>query len=120
MSAATADAAATDLAGWRGQATPVRLDRRSLLWTAAAVAAALLPLALVLPAWLVAVLAVLWAAAVALLRRGILLPMVVRLPLTLLVAGAALAAYDFRFGRDTGAALLATMLVFFRAAVRER
>lgn len=87
------------------------LDRRSFAWCAAAVPAALLPMALVLPPWLVAALASLWVGALLLGLRGRILPLLVRLPLTVLVAGFAVGSYGFRFGRDTGAALLATMLV---------
>lgn len=87
------------------------LDRRGFLWCAVAVPAALLPMALVLQPWLVAALAALWLVALAAGLRQRLLPIAVRLPLTLVVAALALAAYDFRFGRDTGAALLSTMLV---------
>ena len=87
------------------------LDRRGFLWCAGAIGLALVPMALVLPSWLVSTLLALWAAALLFGLRGRVLPLLVRLPLTLLIAGVALAAYDFRFGRDTGAALLATMLV---------
>lgn len=87
------------------------LDRRSFAWCAAAVPAALLPMAMVVPGWLTAVLAALWACALALGLRGRIMPLALRLPMTLVVAGLAVGSYGFRFGRDTGAALLATMLV---------
>ena len=87
------------------------LDRRSFLWCAAAVPAALAPLSLVLPPWLVAALAALWLCGLAAGLRRVLLPLWLRVPLTLAVALLAVGAYGFRFGRDTGGALLATMLV---------
>src|SRR5690606_19455523 len=68
-------------------------------------------MALVVPAWLMAVLAALWACALVLGLRGRIVPVAVRLPLTVVVAGLAVGSYGFHFGRDTGAALLATMLV---------
>lgn len=87
------------------------LDRRSFLWCAVAVPAALAPLLHVLPAWLTLMLVLLWGMATALGARGWLMPLWLRLPLTLVAAVIALGAFGFRFGRDTGAALLATMLV---------
>jgi transglutaminase-like putative cysteine protease len=86
------------------------LDRTSFGWTAAAVVGALLPLSNSLPGWISAALLGLCALGIAYgWRRRILTPWV-RLPLTLGCAAIVLNAYDFRFGRDTGAALLASML----------
>lgn len=86
------------------------LDRHTLGWCAAAVGAALLPLAQTLPGWLAALLAALTAIGTLSGRRAQPLTAWVRLPLTLSVAGLVLLAYQFKFGRDTGAALLVTML----------
>jgi len=87
-----------------------RLDRGTFLWCAVAVVAALPPLAQTLPGWLSALVFALAALGVAYGWRGQTLTAWVRLPLTLGVAAAVLYAYGFRFGRDTGAALLVTML----------
>jgi transglutaminase-like putative cysteine protease len=86
------------------------LDRHTFSWCAAAVVAALLPLAQTLPGWLIGLLAALAAIGVAYGWRSQQLHTAIRLPLTLAVAAAVLFAYGFRFGRDTGAALLVTML----------
>ncbi|MBB5206808.1 transglutaminaseTgpA domain-containing protein [Chiayiivirga flava] len=86
------------------------LDRTSFLWCAAAVVAALLPVLPALPAWLTGALLAVAGLGIGygwLQRR---LNAWVRLPLTLGLAALTLFAYNFRFGRDTGAALLATML----------
>jgi transglutaminase-like putative cysteine protease len=86
------------------------LDRHTLAWCSAAVSAALLPLTHTLPAWLAGLVFALAALGAGFgWRRRTLNPWI-RLPLTLGVAGVVLYAYDFRFGRDTGAALLVTML----------
>src|SRR5690606_36223656 len=95
----------------QGRRVNTSLDRATFLWCAAAVPAALAPMAMAMPPWLVGVLAAFWLGAVALGVRGRVLHMAVRLPLTLAVAALAVGAYGFRFGRDTGGALLATMLV---------
>ncbi|HET6603235.1 MAG TPA: DUF3488 and transglutaminase-like domain-containing protein [Xanthomonadaceae bacterium] len=87
------------------------LDRRSFLWCAAAVPAALAGIAQTLPPWLVLVLVPLWALALVLGWHRRTVSGLLRAVVTLGAAGLALGAYDFRFGRDTGAALLATMLV---------
>lgn len=87
-----------------------RLDRGTFVWCAVAVVAALPPLAQTLPIWLSALLFALAALGAAYGWRGQVMTAWVRLPLTLGVAAAVLYAYGFRFGRDTGAALLVTML----------
>ena len=94
------------------------LDRRRFAWCAAAVAFALLPMAMVIPGWLVLALAALWLATLWLGLRGRMLPLPARLLATVAATVLALAAYDFRFGRDTGAALLSTMLVLKLLEVR--
>lgn len=86
------------------------LDRATLAWCAAATLGALVPLAVSLPAWLVGLLVLLVVLGVAIGWSGRRLPGWIRLPLTLGVAGSVLFAHGFRFGRDTGAALLVTML----------
>jgi transglutaminase-like putative cysteine protease len=86
------------------------LDRHTFGWCAASVCAALLPLAPTLPGWLLGLLAALAAVGTLSGLRGRQLSAWIRLPLTLGVALVVLAAYDFKFGRDTGAALLVTML----------
>ena len=89
---------------------PATLDRASFLWCAVAVMAALLPVLPALPPWLTAALLAVAGLGIGYgwLRRH--LNAWIRLPLTLGLAGLTLFAYNFRFGRDTGAALLATML----------
>lgn len=86
------------------------LDRTTFGWTAAAVVGALLPLRNSLPAWNSAMLLGLCVLGIAYGWRGRTLTAWLRLPLTLGCAAIVLNAYEFRFGRDTGAALLATML----------
>lgn len=87
-----------------------RLDRGTFVWCAVAVVAALPPLAQTLPGWLSALIFALAAVGIAYGWRGQTLSAWVRLPLTLAVAATVLYAFGFRFGRDTGAALLVTML----------
>lgn len=87
-----------------------KLDRSTFAWCATAIVAGLLPLAQTLPGWLSALLFALGALGAAYGWRGQTLTPWVRLPLTLGVAAAVLYAYGFKFGRDTGAALLVTML----------
>ena len=86
-----------------------RLDTGSRLWTLATAAFALLPLLLLLPGELA-----LGIAAAALLVTAVSwrkpLPVLLRLMLALLVLGAVFSQMGFRFGRDTGCALLAAML----------
>lgn len=91
-------------------AAPASLDRATFGWTAAAVVAALLPLGRSLPGWLGAMLLGLGLLGLGFGWRGRVLTAWVRLPLTLGCAAIVLNAYQFRFGRDTGAALLASML----------
>lgn len=88
--------------------TPLGPQARVFCLLAAALAA--LPLLRLMPVWLAASLVVLGALlAWASLRRPI--PAWVLVPLTLAAGTLVLAAYGFRFGRDTGSALLLTMLV---------
>jgi transglutaminase-like putative cysteine protease len=86
-----------------------RLDTGSRLWTLATAAFALLPLLLLLPGELA-----LGIAAAALLVTAVSwrkpLPVLLRLVLALLVLGVVFSQMGFRFGRDTGCALLAAML----------
>lgn len=86
------------------------INRTTFAWCAAAALSAQLPLAVSQPAWLLGFLAFLTLAGAALGWRGLRLSAWLRLPLTLGAAGVVLYAYGFRFGRDTGGALLTTML----------
>ena len=86
------------------------MDRTTFGWTAAAVVGALLPLSSSLPGWISALLFGLCALGIAYGWRRRTLTAWLRLPLTLGCAAIVLNAYEFRFGRDTGAALLASML----------
>jgi transglutaminase-like putative cysteine protease len=89
---------------------PARIPRDAFAWSTAAALAALLPVGLQLEAWLgplLILLAVLGASAG---LRGVQAPALLRLILTLGIAGLVMYVYGFRFGRDTGAGLLATML----------
>jgi transglutaminase-like putative cysteine protease len=86
------------------------LDRTTFGWTAAAVVGALMPLSNSLPGWLAASLFGLCLVGIAYGWRRKVLTAWLRLPLTLGCAAIVLNAYEFRFGRDTGAALLASML----------
>jgi protein-glutamine gamma-glutamyltransferase len=89
--------------------SPLTLDQTSRRWALLATAACVLPLLLQLPpslAWPIAAAAL---ATMALAWRRPL-PDWLRLLLTLLIVGAVLAVAGFRFGRDTGCALLAAML----------
>ncbi len=79
-------------------------------WCAAAGLMALLPLGLHLEGWLGPLLLLLALAGAGAGLRGAHIPAWLRLLLTLGVAGLVLYTYEFRFGRDTGAGLLATML----------
>jgi protein-glutamine gamma-glutamyltransferase len=91
------------------------LDRGSLAWVVLAGAVALLPLLPFLPVWLIVACTLLLAAGAALGWRGRVLPRPLRILLTLTLTGLILwdygVAFGARFGRDTGAALLAGMLV---------
>ena len=85
------------------------LDAASRRWTLFAAGACLLPLLLVLPPQIAAGIAA-TALVVALLSWKRPLPGWVRLLLALAVVGAVLSMANFRFGRDTGCALLGAML----------
>lgn len=87
-----------------------RLPLAVFAWCAAAGLAALLPLGLHLEGWLGPVLVLLGIAGTGAGLRGAHIPAWLRLLLTVGVAGLVLYVYDFKFGRDTGAGLLATML----------
>jgi transglutaminase-like putative cysteine protease len=90
--------------------TRIGLDRTTFAWCSAAAFAALLPLSLSLQGWLVALLVLLILLGAGFGWSGRRLSPWIRLPLTIGVAGVVLYAHGFRFGRDTGAALLVTML----------
>ncbi|MEJ7746307.1 MAG: DUF3488 and transglutaminase-like domain-containing protein [Luteimonas sp.] len=85
------------------------LDAASRRWTLLAGAACLLPLLLVLPPRLSFGIAA-TALVVALLSWRRPLPALVRFALALAVVGVVLSMSGYRFGRDTGCALLAAML----------
>jgi len=85
------------------------LDRVARRWVLAAAAACLLPLLLQVPGALAAGIAAV-AIAVPLLARDGQAPAWLRLVLILALIGTVSVLYGFRFGRDTGCALLATML----------
>lgn len=87
----------------------LRLDTGSRRWALATAAACLLPLLLQLPPPVAVALGVA-AVGVAWLSWRQPLPGVVRLVLALAVIGVVLATAGFRFGRDTGCALLAAMI----------
>ncbi len=78
-------------------------------WTLAATAACLLPLLLQVPGTLALGIAAV-AIAIPLLAREGRAPTWLRLMLILALIGTVMTLYGFRFGRDTGCALLATML----------
>jgi transglutaminase-like putative cysteine protease len=86
------------------------LPRAVFAWCAAAAIAALLPLGLQLQGWLGPILILLGLLGTLAGLRGAHIPAWLRLLLTLGVAGLVLYIYGFKFGRDTGAGLLATML----------
>ena len=87
------------------------LDRRRFLWCAIAVPTGTLAILPTLPLWLSLLLVLLWAIALPLGLRRITLPMPVRVTVTLAISFALLSSYGFRFGRDTGAALITLLLV---------
>lgn len=91
------------------------LDRASLWACLVAAGAAVLPLGLLLPGAIVATMLVLLGFATAALWRRFQVPWLVRLPLTLGAAAVVMREYGVGFGggfgRDTGAALLAVMLL---------
>ncbi|MFC4727047.1 transglutaminase TgpA family protein [Coralloluteibacterium thermophilus] len=89
--------------------TRLPLDAPTRRWCLAAAAACALPLLRLLPAWLALVLAGIGLlGALSAFRWP--WPSWLRLIMTLAVAGAVFFAFDFRFGRDTGCALLMSML----------
>jgi transglutaminase-like putative cysteine protease len=86
------------------------LDRHTFAWCAVAVGVSLLPLAQTMSGGMIGLLvALVVIGTLAGLRAQPLSPFI-RLPLTLGVAGIVVWAYGFNVGRDTGAALLVTML----------
>ena len=87
------------------------LDRRRFLWCAVAVPTGTLAILPTLPLWLSVLLMILWVIAVALGLRRVSLPMPLRVAVTLAISFALLSSYGFRFGRDTGAALITLLLV---------
>ncbi|KAA9000169.1 DUF3488 domain-containing protein [Stenotrophomonas cyclobalanopsidis] len=94
------------------------LDRNARNWTLASAALALLPLLLLLPGPLAALIAVAGVATAALSLRGVL-PMPVRLLLVLAMLGAIVWQMGaVRPGRDTGCALLAAMLAIKSSELR--
>lgn len=86
------------------------LDRTSFFWVAAAVLSALLPVLPGFPIWLGILLAVVALLGIGLNLRGVHLPPILRLPLILGMAAAAVAGSGFSVSQETGAALLAAML----------
>lgn len=86
------------------------LDRGSFLWVATAVLVALLPVLPGFPVWLSVLLGLVALLGIGLSLRGVKLPALVRLPLILGVALAAVIGSGFSVSQDTGAALLAAML----------
>jgi transglutaminase-like putative cysteine protease len=90
-------------------APPLPLDAVSRRWALGAAGLCLLPLLLQIPGmmgWAIG-LGGLGLAAITWRRP---LPLALRMALTVAVIGAVVAAFDFRYGRDTGCALLAAML----------
>lgn len=86
-----------------------RIDNGSRLWTLAAAALALLPLLLQLPFALASAIGLAALVVTALSWRKPM-PAILRLVLALLVLAAVFSQMGFRFGRDTGCALLAAMI----------
>lgn len=86
-----------------------RLDDGSRLWTLATAALSLLPLLLQLPGGLASAIA-LAAILVSALSWRRPMPAILRVLAALLVLAAVLSQMEFRFGRDTGCALLAAMI----------
>ncbi|KAF1707241.1 transglutaminase TgpA family protein [Pseudoxanthomonas sacheonensis] len=86
-----------------------RIDGRSRLWTLATAALSLLPLLLQIPGGLASAIA-LAAVLVSALSWRKPMPAMLRLLLALLVLAAVFSQMGFRFGRDTGCALLAAMI----------
>jgi protein-glutamine gamma-glutamyltransferase len=94
-------------------ATP--LDRGGFVWSVAAGTLALLPIAQFLPPWLLGLCALMISIGIGLGLRRRTLPRALRVLITLAVVALILwdygIAFGTRFGRDTGAAMLAAMLV---------
>ena len=86
-----------------------RIDNGSRLWTLATAALALLPLLLQIPTALAAAIGLAAVLVTALSWRKPM-PAILRLLLALLVLAAVFSQMGFRFGRDTGCALLAAMI----------
>jgi transglutaminase-like putative cysteine protease len=86
-----------------------RIDNGSRLWTLATAALALLPLLLQIPAALASAIGLAAVLVTALSWRKPM-PAILRLLLALLVLAAVFSQMGFRFGRDTGCALLAAMI----------
>jgi protein-glutamine gamma-glutamyltransferase len=94
-------------------ATP--LDRGGFVWSVAAGTLALPPIAQFLPPWLLGLCALMISIGIGLGLRRRTLPRALRVLITLAVVALILwdygIAFGTRFGRDTGAAMLAAMLV---------
>ena len=86
------------------------LDRRSRTWCLAAAFACALPLSLLIPNWLAAILLVASGVSIALAWKRPA-PSALRFLLTIALVGLVLSAYGFRIGRDTASALLLAMLM---------
>ncbi len=86
------------------------LDRDSFIWVAVAVWSSLLPVLPGFPPWLSILLIVVATLGVATGLRGVKLPALLRLPLVMGLAGAAVVSAGAGLSQDTGAALLAAML----------
>lgn len=91
-------------------ATQPPLDRATFLWVAVAVLTALLPVLPGFPAWLGVLLFAVAGLGIGLELRHRRMPAMMRIPLTLAIATAAVASSGFNVGQETGAALLAAML----------
>jgi protein-glutamine gamma-glutamyltransferase len=92
-----------------GQADASSLEPIARRWTLVAAAACLLPLLLQVPPMLALGIGAVAVAVPTLAREG-RAPTWLRLILIVALIGTVMTLYDFRFGRDTGCALLATML----------
>lgn len=90
--------------------TPQSLDHATFLWVAAAVLTALLPVLPGFPVWLSVLLFAIAGLGIGLGLRRRRMPAMMRVPLTLAIATAAVASSGFTVGQETGAALLAAML----------
>lgn len=97
----------------------VDLDRSDRLWTLSAGGVCLLPLLLQLPGTLAVGVGIVGLATPLLARSG-QVSIVVRLLLALALLATVMLFYRFSFGRDTGCALLATMLALKPVELRHR